>query len=194
LALGLVVSGGYPGAMPASELPTFRYFPDPVAAGAVAPADDVCQCCERSRGWIYHGSFYSEQEIDDLCPWCIADGSAAARFDGEFTADIGWGLPRWDVPRDVIDVIAHRTPGFPTWQDRRWWTHCDDGAAFVGMAGTDEMTALGDEAIEQIRTTAEVAVDQWGQLLPILRADGDAAVALFRCLHCGAHGGYLDLS
>jgi hypothetical protein len=36
---------------------------------------------------------YAEAELDDqLCPWCIADGRAAAKFDAQFT-DVLWAVP-----------------------------------------------------------------------------------------------------
>ncbi|HEX5829769.1 MAG TPA: CbrC family protein, partial [Gemmatimonadaceae bacterium] len=62
-------------------LPSFRYHPDPVAAGSIEPSDAVCRCCGRARGYIYAGPVCAEEEFDDaLCPWCITDGQAAARF------------------------------------------------------------------------------------------------------------------
>ena len=38
-----------------------------------------------ARGYAYTAGFYAEEDVDAICPWCIADGSAAARFDGSFT-------------------------------------------------------------------------------------------------------------
>jgi len=49
-----------------------------------------------------------------ICPWCIADGTAAQRFDAQFT-DIGWGVPD-DVPEQVRLELSRRTPGFSGWQ------------------------------------------------------------------------------
>jgi uncharacterized protein CbrC (UPF0167 family) len=37
------------------------------------------------------------------------------------------------VPADVVEEVAHRTPGFSTLQQARWWTHCGDAAAFLGV-------------------------------------------------------------
>ncbi len=35
----------------------------------------------------YSGPFYCVDEVEHLCPWCIADGSAAEKFAGSFQDD-----------------------------------------------------------------------------------------------------------
>ena len=71
-------------------LPKFKYHPDPVATGSVKATEESCICCGRARGFIYVGSAYAEDELDEqICPWCIADGSAHSRFDASFTDEAG---------------------------------------------------------------------------------------------------------
>ncbi len=77
-----------------------------------------------------------------------ADGSAAREFDAEFT-DVGWGVPA-DVPQSVMDEIAHRTPGFHSWQQDHWLYHCGDGCAFLGEVGRLELEGYPD-ALETLR-------------------------------------------
>src|SRR6266480_2367057 len=70
---------------PGLPLPEFRYHPDPRATGVIVASEARCVACSRTRGFIYTGPVYAEQEfIDAFCPWCIADGTAARRFDAEF--------------------------------------------------------------------------------------------------------------
>lgn len=89
------------------SLPHFRYHPDPVATGSIRASADRCVCCERHRGWIYTATFYTEHDIDGpFCPWCIADGSAAERFEGDFTDCYGLD----DVSMDVVHEVTRRTP------------------------------------------------------------------------------------
>jgi uncharacterized protein CbrC (UPF0167 family) len=90
-----------------TELPQFRYHPEPLATGEIEPSEDECLNCGQRRGYLYVGPVFAEKEIvDELCPWCIADGSAAARFDacrfcgrffflilGGFLADVAETLP-----------------------------------------------------------------------------------------------------
>src|SRR5918992_4376302 len=98
-------------------LPAFRYHPDPLETGSIKVSEDMCVCCERARGFLYTGPVYAEDELDDaLCPWCIADGSAHDRFDAEFTDAAGVGLGWELVPDEVVEEVAHRTPGFTGWQ------------------------------------------------------------------------------
>jgi hypothetical protein len=67
-------------------LPRFAYHPDPVGTGSIEPRDTSCVCCGQAYGWIYVGPVFAEDDIDDeLCAWCIADGSAARRYQATFT-------------------------------------------------------------------------------------------------------------
>ena len=113
------------------ELPGFRYHPYPLATGSVVESDATCAACGKTRGYVYTGPVYMQDEPEALCPWCIADGTAAETFGAEFT-DFGVGVPD-DVPREVLEELAFRTPGFSGWQQERWLYHCGDGAAFLGI-------------------------------------------------------------
>jgi uncharacterized protein CbrC (UPF0167 family) len=118
-----------------SELPQFKYHPSPLSTGAIEDSDAVCECCGRARGFVYRGPVYCEAEVHDVCPWCIADGAAHAKWGAEFTdgAAVG-GYGKWcGVPEEVRQEVARRTPGFSTIQEARWWTHCGDAAEFVGL-------------------------------------------------------------
>src|SRR5262245_51685164 len=89
--------------MTTEELPTFVYHPDPVATGSIVRATLTCSCCERERAYTYAGAVFAEEELEDeLCPWCIADGSAAEKYDATFT-DATWGDA---VPAQVTDVVC----------------------------------------------------------------------------------------
>lgn len=69
-----------------SSLPKFRYHPDPIASGSVVASEKKCECCQKTRGFIYNGPTYTEKNLDEesLCPWCIADGSASQKFEATF--------------------------------------------------------------------------------------------------------------
>src|SRR5690348_16843232 len=125
--------------MQASEpLPLFRYHPDPLATGSVrADTDTPCLACSRIRGYIYTGPAYTEKNFileEHLCPWCIADGSAAKRFSATFN-DTGQTDGISDQVRNEIET---RTPGFDAWQQEQWLSCCGDAAAFLGHADAKE--------------------------------------------------------
>ncbi len=178
----------------AEALPAFRYHPDPVATGAVERRRVTCRCCGRDRGWVYAVAPYAVDDLRDaLCPWCVADGSAAATFDACFT-DLGEADVPDGLPGEVIDQITHRTPGFSAWQQERWLFHCGDGCAFLGAVGWDELARHPDAV-----ATVAAQVAGWGltgrdadAFLGSLDADGASTAYLFRCLHCGTHLAYAD--
>jgi uncharacterized protein len=114
------------------SIPDIPYHPDPLGTGFVVESAASCRACGQARGYVYTGPVYSTDELEEaLCPWCIADGAAEA-FGAEFT-DVGAEVPD-DVPREVLEELAYRTPGFSGWQQEHWLYHCGDGAAFLGVA------------------------------------------------------------
>ena len=147
------------------------------------------------RGYIYVGPVYAIEEYQDcLCPWCIADGSANVKLHASFTDESGvGGYGAWDsVPEEVTDEVAHRTPGFSGWQQEQWWTHCSDAGEFLGSAGQKELETLGPEAVTAIQQNAGLVGAEWERLLRALKKDGSPTAYVFRCKHCGTHGGYWD--
>ena len=131
------------------------------------------------------GSVYSVAEVEFLCPWCIADGTAAQEFEADFTTVDG---APGDVPKPVLDEVVRRTPGFRGWQQERWLFHCDDAAEFLGRAGWAEVDALPG-AVDSLRAEGWSA-----EHLPYLSAEGDLTGYLFRCRHCGIGLAYADAS
>lgn len=173
-------------------LPIFPYHPSPLETGSVEPSDVTCECCGLPRGYIYAGSVYAVEELVDLiCPWCIADGSAAAKFDASFNTcdDVPEG-----VAADVLSQICTRTPGYSSWQQERWLFHCGDGAAFLGAVGRKELEPYPD-ALDALRHehdglgwTEELVLEY----LADLDVEGQPTAYLFRCRHCGIHLAYSD--
>lgn len=174
-------------------LPAFRYHPDPVRSGSVGEATVECVACGKPRTHVYVGPVYAEGEYSGkLCPWCIADGTAASKFDAEFT-DVGWGVPP-EISALVRDEVAHRTPGFQAWQQDHWLYHCGDACAFLGRIGRQEL-----EDLPNARDVLMHENDEFGwteneskEFVDGLDADGDTAAYLFRCLACGTHLAFSD--
>jgi len=175
--------------------PSFRYHPDPIATGSVIASAAVCRCCGQERGLIYTGPVYAEEELQDaLCPWCIADGSAAAQCGAEFVDGAAVGdYGHWDgVPPAVIEEVSRRTPGFSSWQGERWWTHCGDAAAFLGPCGAIELCSTWAAALPAIRADVGYEGQDWDEYVAALDREHGPTAYVFRCLHCGQLGGYSD--
>lgn len=181
-----------------TERPVFRYQPNAYSI-SFEELEGVCDCCTQRRSVRYRGSFYCAGEMPGyLCPWCIADGSAAARFSGEF---IGWadieGVspdpagPPPAIPRELLLELCDRTPSYPAWQQAVWLTHCDRPCAFLGYAGADDLAPYLDQVLPDIR---EVSPRDPDGVLKHLGRDGAMAGCLFQCLQCGQHRLHVDMS
>ena len=176
------------------DLPRFKYHPDPLATGSVVASEATCPVCETARGFVYDGSIFGEADVENICPWCIADGSAHEQCDVEFTdiADVG-GYGDWDdVPEHVAEEVAYRTPGFSGWQQERWYTHCGDACEFLGPMGKQQLENLGPQAVSAIRDESGFTDEDWTEFFESLDRDRGPTAYLFRCLHCGHFGGYTD--
>ena len=58
-------------------IPTFKYHPNPIETGAFIKGDaQECNCCGKQTDIWYESPFYSREEVDCLCPECIASGLA----------------------------------------------------------------------------------------------------------------------
>ena len=175
--------------------PVFVYHPDPVRTGSVEVSDEVCIVCGQARGYIYVGPVYAAEDLDSqICPWCIADGSAYEKFGASFTDEecIG-GNGLWDeVPETVVEVVASRTPGFSGWQQEQWWTHCGDAAVFIGIVGYEELALYGEQALTAIAKESGFAGEDLDIYMQALSKKGSPTAYLFQCRHCGACGGYSD--
>jgi uncharacterized protein len=119
-----------------SDLPKFKYHPSPLGTGALIDSEDTCQCCGLARGYMYEGPVYCTEEIDRVCPWCIADGSASAKWNAQFTDGTffdGHG-DYVDLPQEVADEVFRRTIGVRgALQPVRWLVHCEQPAQFLGI-------------------------------------------------------------
>jgi uncharacterized protein CbrC (UPF0167 family) len=175
-------------------LPDFDYHPDPLSTGSVKASDAACVCCGERRGYVYIGPVYCVEPLtSEPCPWCIADGSLAARNDAELVD--AYDAPG-DVPKATMEVISRRTPGFSGWQQERWLFHCGDGAAFLGAVGASELDAFPD-AQEMLRfeySTRGWSPEQVVDFLAALDKDDTPTAYLFRCRKCGSHLAYADFT
>jgi hypothetical protein len=172
------------------SLPKFKYHPDPVATGHVEESETECICCEKVRGYIYIGPVYADDELDDvICPWCIADGSAHEKFDVSFTDD---SAIVDEVPEEVVEEVAHRTPGFFGWQQEHWLTCCDDAAVFLGPAGKKELKAKYADVIPEVQEECGLDGEEWDEYFNALVKGGSPTAYVFKCLHCKRLLAYSD--
>lgn len=115
------------------ELPNFPYHRNPIESDSVCESDAVCECCGKARGVLYKGVIYASNSPETLCPWCIADGSAAAKydasfFDADFVDDDNEYVSM--SPEHHLEVFG-KTIGFATFNPIGWWVHCGEPAEYL---------------------------------------------------------------
>ncbi len=200
--------------------PTFTYYPDPIGGGAFHETQDPCPCCGEVRGWGYvFGPYCPGESPENLCPWCIADGSASEKYgtDGhkaDFTGDL-FEIRRDDdgritevlnpfitdltVPQEQWEELSCRTPRFLTWQEPQWLACCSTPAQYLGQPTGAELKALDDldvpgGVLDSLRATSHWGADGTPVEARVDHVGPDASevVYLFRCSGCGRHLAYSD--
>ena len=167
-------------------LPKFRYHPDPVRSGVVRLGPETCKCCNRARGYIYSGPAYSEgDDLEDcLCPWCIADGTAAEKLGASFVDT--WALDAAGIAQHTISEVGLRTPGYVSWQSEEWLSHCNDACAFYGDMAREELESIPPAVSAVVMNAHGISESDWSGLVKHYEPGGDPAFYKFVCLHCGA--------
>jgi len=171
-------------------LPYFRYHPNPIETGAFKQSREgvVCDCCGKTTYIYYEMPFFAIDDIDYLCPQCIASGAAAKKFDGSFQDDMS--LDNGVDNPEKLDELIHRTPGYCGWQQEYWRAHCGDYCAFVGYVGARELRALGvmEEVLDDPMWN-----DEQKEWIQNAVNGGHMQCYLFQCLHCGKHLLWMDI-
>lgn len=168
----------------AETLPAFRYHPDPVATKAIQPSPVECVCCGKSRGFIYVGPVYATSDLDELlCPWCIADGSAAAKLGASFADSLS--LTNAGVPPPIVEEVNQRTPAYSCWQEPEWLAHCGDACEFRGDATHQDVASASEATKTQWLALYQQDEEGWAAATSDYEPGGDSALYKFVCRHCG---------
>ncbi len=165
------------------KFPQFKYHPNLYDSDYVIYGDGICQCCKK-KVERYINTMYCMEDIDCICLDCVADGSAAERFNGTFVQ----GAMRVS-DKKKRDELFKRTPGYCSWQGEYWLVCCDDYCAYIGDVGTKELEEMGiaDEVFNEYE-----ALNQYTDVREHLTAKGSMAGYLFKCLHCGKYHLWVD--
>ena len=168
------------------ELPKFRFHPDPIGNRVIKESDAVCSVCEKKTGYIYTGPFFA-REYNLFCPWCLANGDAAKKFDGFF--QYAGDVP--DVPEEERQELICRTPTYVAWQNPLWLYHCNSPCAFIGYVLWNDIKDKLDRFIDLERDSQQSV--GWNRDLLSRRFHEAFSVQgyLFECLHC--HGYLLHM-
>lgn len=172
------------------QIPTFKYHPNPLRTGAFEILDEseVCPACNKETMVIYSSMPYCIENVEHICPGCIADGTAALKYKATFSQS---AESNELIDKEKYSELFERTPGYISWQGENWLTCCDDYCAYLGTVGTEELEDMGiaDEVIEAYERRNE-----YEDIRPYLTKDGHLCGYLFRCLKCHKYHLWVDAS
>jgi uncharacterized protein len=164
-------------------VPVFKYHPDPLSTGSMKASGATCDCCGQARGYEYTASFYTPRRPKPtLCPWCISNGDAAKKYEGQFSDD--YPLQRALLPEGIIAEVCERTPGYSSWQQEVWQSHCNDACAFHGDAEPGELQSLTGNALSALLLSNGIKERHWQPFLDGYEKGGNPAMYKFVCRHC----------
>ncbi len=173
------------------ELPVFKYHLNPLKTGAFESDDVVvCECCKQETSVYYTGPFYSIEEIEVLCPWCIASGKAAKKYDGEFQDSESCESVS---KSEYLEELTTKTPGYNGWQQEFWLSHCSDFCAFIGYVGWKEIEDILDEFVDLESDCIEFGIKR-KDLPKCLKNNSAYQGYLFQCLSCKKYRLYFDFA
>lgn len=172
------------------QIPTFKYHPNPLRTGAFEILDEseVCPACTKETMVIYSSMPYCIENVEHICPGCIADGTAALKYKATFSQS---AESNELIDKEKYSELFERTPGYISWQGENWLTCCDDYCAYLGTVGTEELEDMdiADEVIEAYERRNE-----YEDIRPYLTKDGHLCGYLFRCLKCHKYHLWVDAS
>ncbi len=167
-----------------SDITVFKYNPNAEKLGIIKREKTNCPVCMQERDAVYEGPFYAEEEVEGICPWCIKNGEAAKKYEGEFQDTASCE----DVDsEDAVVELTTRTPGYTGWQQEKWLSHCGDFCAFQNYVGWDDIKHLKNELEDDLDEIKEEYELTQKELEESLLNKGTMQGYLFQCLHCGQH-------
>lgn len=169
------------------EIPNFKYCSKPLEARLLENVDspEVCDCCGKATFVIYSGPFYSVEDINVLCPKCIASGEASKRFDGEF---VDYAILSSVMSEEYKKELCCRTPSYKGWQQEYWPNHCGDFCEFIAYVGWKEIIEMGLESSVEFTPEAE----GYSEHKEYIVNGGSCQGYLFCCLNCKKYILYVD--
>lgn len=169
------------------KIPNFKYCSKPLEAGLFENVDSpqICDCCGKATFVIYSGPFYSVENINVLCPKCIASGEASKRFDGEF---VDYAILSSVISEECKKELCCRTPSYTGWQQEYWPDHCEDFCEFIAYVGWKEIVEMGLENSVEFTPEAE----GYSEHKEYIVNGGSCQGYLFCCLNCKKYILYVD--
>ena len=162
-----------------------------------------CSVCNQRTGYIdtggFHGRFRSGEPLQPFCPWCIANGKAAEKYDGYFNYFSFLALEESElpahikkIPEDQLDELVFRTPRYSSLQGTEWFIHCHSPCIFLGKTkwvairnNPDIFNDINNDGVWFNGRKSEEELDAgW---LEYWLTNEERVGYLFKCFHCGKY-------
>lgn len=163
----------------------FKYFPNAIKEVFTTGDIQVCDCCGEEIDVYYEGPFYSEKEIEVLCPKCIASGRAAKELEGQFIDD---ECVDEINDEEKLGELIYKTPSYTVEQEAYWLAHCDDFCAFIGKVTWQQIKDMNIEYVVD-----ELEEYDTKEVKEILNGESDMVGYLFKCLHCDKYRLHIEV-
>ena len=167
----------------------FKYHPNAWDMNIFFEAKDgeypTCECCGKKTRYAYE-TMYSDEDVECICPECIASGEASKKFNGEFVHSAEDFKVNDEIKKEELYC---RTPGYMSWQGEYWLACCGDYCAFIGDVGTKELEEMGiaDEVFAEFMERGG-----YEDARKYMVKKGYTAGYLFQCLHCKKYHLWVD--
>ena len=170
------------------ELPTFPLFADPMREGSLKRTNLPCDLCGKTRGCLYKWTKSARDEsleARSICPWCIADGTAAKLGIRFHLACLGYSL----ADKELLEGC---TPGYSSWYDNFWETCCGRPCVFLGRAEPSDLRGRWASAVPSIFSSCKFSDQRIEQLIDLMDPESSPCAYVFQCRECGALRGNWD--
>lgn len=174
-----------------ATFPTFRFMSPEAMRVQFDASGGACDCCGKVTGWRYNGVIYGDAPDEhSVCPWCIADGSVAAKWDAAFNIVDDWSPCDPDAQKEA----EQRTPGFPTWQDWFIPVCCGMPTEFLGDAGWEDLSGRWSGAVESMLEDCSPLTHEGEreEFLRTIKPGENPSAYVFRCVVCAKLVGRWD--
>jgi uncharacterized protein CbrC (UPF0167 family) len=165
-------------------LPTFPLFPDPLREKVFEKSSKPCSVCNQARGMLYTAELYGKGDRSPCCPWCIADGSAAAAgfsFIGHVRCASGEYRSLSQEDKALLD---ERTHGYLSWQGCNWLLCCDKPCIYLGEADDVDLEGRWASVVPTLEAVSEWPADKIAQFVKNVTRGESPAVYVFQCQIC----------
>lgn len=173
--------------------------------------NEVCSVCNEQADYKYTGPFYSVEKPKCICDKCVKNGQAAKKYNGVFQGGVQYkgdylsfvyndDTKRYEdfgyndkpvivdeMQDEELNELLFRTPGYSSWQEPLWLSHCDKFCQFIGEFTGEEIKKFQNELEGSIKDKFTEEIKRIENEITLEIEDCSASFYLFKCINCGVY-------